>query len=122
MLLAAIVSVVAMMVGAVWQRRGRLDALMSIGMSFGQLARLVFYESGCGVLAGCLIGLASGILGQYLVENWLNHVVGVPAHFMPAWQLGLRTIAIASLISVAVAVIAVLRTVGFQPKAAFSTE
>lgn len=121
-LIAAIATVVAMMVGAVWQRRGRLDALMSIGMSVGQLARLVFYESGSVLLAGCLIGMCSGILGQRLVDSWLHHSTGSPVRFAPAWQLGLRTILIASLISAAVAALAVFRTVGFQPEAAFSTE
>jgi len=121
-LFVAIAAVVAMMVGAVWQRRGRLDALMSIGMSVGQLARLVFYETGAVLLSGCLIGMAAGIVAQGLGDNWLNRVVGVPAQFAPAWQLGLRTILLTTLISVAVAVIAVLRTVRFEPKAAFSTE
>jgi ABC-type lipoprotein release transport system permease subunit len=122
-LFAAIASVVAMMVAAVWQRRGRLDALMSIGMSFGQFARLIFYESGSVLLGGCLLGMASGILGQYLAENSLHQTTGgstVP--FAPAWQLGLIAIGIAGGISVLAATIAVLRTVGFQPRTAFSTE
>jgi putative ABC transport system permease protein len=121
-LIAAIVSVIAMMVGAAWQRRGRLDALLSIGMSFGQLARLVFYEGGSMLLVGCLIGLASGILAQGLVDGWLHQSTGSPVTFAPAWQLGLRTILIATGISVLASMIAVVRTVGFQPRAAFSTE
>jgi putative ABC transport system permease protein len=121
-LAAAIATVVAMMISAVWQRRGRLDALISIGMSSGQLARLVFYESGCVLLGGCLIGAVSGNLGQYLVDRWTQHSAGSPVHFALAWQVGLRTILIAGLISIAAAMIAVLRTVGFQPKAAFSTD
>jgi putative ABC transport system permease protein len=121
-LLVAILTVVAMMISAVWQRRGRLDALMSIGMSYGQLARLMFYESGCVLLGGCLIGMATGIFGQYLVDSWLQNSTGSPIQFTAAWQLGLRTILIACVISITTATIAVLRTVGFQPKAAFSTE
>jgi ABC-type lipoprotein release transport system permease subunit len=121
-LLVAIAAVVAMMVAAVWQRRGRLDALMSIGMSSAQLARLVFYESGSVLLGGCLVGFAAGILGQALGDNWLNHAVGVPVRFTPAWQLGLRTIFITVVIAMAAVVVAVLRTASFQPKAAFSTE
>ncbi len=120
-LVAAIVTVIAMMISAVWQRRGRLDALISIGMSFGQLARLMFYESGCVLLGGCLIGMTSGIMGQYLVESWLRHNTGSPIVFAAAWALGLRTLLIAVVISIAAATIAVIRTVGFQPKASFST-
>jgi putative ABC transport system permease protein len=121
-LIAAIATVIAMMISAVWQRRGRLDTLVSMGMSFGQLARLVFYESGCVLLAGCLIGVASGILGQYLIDSWLRHSTGSPIVFSPAWTLGLRTVLIAIAISIIAAMIAVLRTFGFRPKTAFSTE
>jgi putative ABC transport system permease protein len=121
-LIAAIATVIAMMISAVWQKRGRLDALISIGMGFGQLTRLVFYESGCVLLAGCVIGMASGIFGQYLVDSWLRYSTGSPITFSAAWQLGVRTILIAIVISIAATMIAVLRTVGFQPKAAFSTE
>lgn len=121
-LIAAIASVIAMMVAAVWQRRGRLDALLSIGMSSGQLARLVFYEGGSMILAGCLIGMAGGLIAQGLVDGWLHQTTGSPVVFAPAWALGLRTIIIATGISVAAAVLAVVRTVGFQPSAAFSTE
>jgi putative ABC transport system permease protein len=121
-LIAAIATVVAMMISAVWQRRGRLDSLIAMGLSFGQLARLVFYESGCVLLAGCLIGVASGIVGQYLIDNWLHHSTGSPVVFSPAWTLGLRTIVVAIVISLAAALIAVMRTYGFHPKTAFSTE
>jgi putative ABC transport system permease protein len=122
-LVAAIVSLVAMMVAAVWQRRGRLDALMSIGMSLAQLARLVLYESGLVLLAGCVIGLIFGIGGQYVAENYLPQTTGgSTVQFSPAWQLGLLAILIAAGVSVLAATIAVIRTVRFQPRAAFSTE
>jgi putative ABC transport system permease protein len=121
-LIAAIFTVLAMMLSAVWQRRGRLDALISMGTSFGQLTRLVLYESGSVLLAGCVIGMLSGILGQALIDGWLHHTTGSPIRFSAAWQLGLRTVLIASAISTAVAVIAVLRTVSFQPAVSFSTE
>lgn len=121
-LIAAIATVVAIMIAAVWQRRGRLDALVSMGMSFGQLTRLAFYESGSVLLTGCLIGAASGILGQYLIDSWLHHSTGSPVVFSPAWPLGLRTILIAVVISVLAALIAVLRIFSSRPKTVFSTE
>jgi ABC-type antimicrobial peptide transport system permease subunit len=93
-----------------------------MGMSFGQLARLVFYESGCVLLAGCLIGVASGILGQYLIDSWLRDSTGSPIVFSPVWTLGLRTVLIALAVSIIAAMIAVLRTFGFRPKTVFSTE
>jgi ABC-type lipoprotein release transport system permease subunit len=121
-LTGAIVSVVAMMVAAAWQRRGRLDALLSIGMSVGQLARLVFYEGGLVLIAGCLIGMISGVIAQGLADNYANRVTDTNIHFVPAWQLGLRTVLIAGGVSIVAAIIAVVRTVGFQPRTAFSTE
>jgi ABC-type antimicrobial peptide transport system permease subunit len=121
-LIAAIATVIAMMISAVWQRRGRLDTLTSMGMSIGQLSRLVFYESGCVLLLGCLIGIASGIVGQYLVESWLRHNTGSPVLYTAAWEIGLRTLLIAVGVSVVASIVAVIRTVSFRTNAAFSTE
>jgi putative ABC transport system permease protein len=121
-LITAIATVVAMMISAVWQRRERIDKLKAIGMSSVQFARLIVYESGSVLLLGCLMGLASGLMGQYLVDAWLHHSTGSPVHFEPAWQLGLRTVLIAGGISITTAVIAVLRTIGRRPKVVFSTE
>lgn len=120
-LITTVASVIALMMAAVWQRRGRLNSLIAIGMSFGQFARLIFYESGTVLLSGCVIGTAAGFLGQYLIDAWLHQTTGAPVEFAPAWQLGLRTIAIAVGISLLASLIAVLRTAGYQSKSAFST-
>ncbi len=121
-ILTAIASVVALMMAAVWQQRGRLDSLISIGMGFTQLARLIFYESGTALLAGCLIGIAAGLLGQYLIDGWLQHTTGSPVHFSPAWQLGLATIGIVVGVSLLASLLASLRASVLQPRAAFSTQ
>jgi putative ABC transport system permease protein len=121
-LIAAAASVIALMVAAVWQRRGRLDSLMSIGMSFAQLARLVFYESGLPLLCGAAIGIAAGLLGQDLIDGWLAQTTGSPVSFSPAWQLGLRTAAIVAAIALVASMIAVARSATFEPRAAFATE
>jgi putative ABC transport system permease protein len=121
-LIATIASVIALMIAANWQRRGRLDSLMSIGMSFGQFVRLIFYESGLVLLSGCLIGMAAGLVGQYLIDGWLRQTTGSPVQFTPAWQLGLRTVVIVAGISIVASMIAVIQTGRSQPRAAFSTE
>jgi putative ABC transport system permease protein len=121
-LIATIASVIALMIAAIWQQRGRLESLISIGMSFGQLVRLIFYESGSVLLAGCLIGMAFGLIGQDLIDGWLHQTTGASVQYSPAWQLGLRTIVIAAAISAAASMIAVIQAVRFQPRAAFSTE
>jgi len=121
-LVAAVASVIALMIAAIWQRRGRLDSLMSIGMSTGQFARLVSYETGSVLLSGCVIGVVAGLVGQYLIDGWLHQTTGASVHYAPAWQLGLRTLAIAAAISLLATMIAVAQTAGGQPRAAFSTE
>jgi len=121
-LIVTVASVLALMVAAIWQRRGRLDSLRSIGMSYGQFARLVFYESGSVLISGCLIGTAAGLVGQWLIDGWLHQTTGASVHFAPAWELGLCTLAIATGISLVASAIAVLQTVGLQPRAAFSPD
>jgi putative ABC transport system permease protein len=121
-LIATVISVIALMVAAIWQRRGRLNSLMADGMSTGQFARLIGYESGSLLLSGCVIGAAAGLLGQYLIDGWLHQTTGASVLYAPAWQLGLETIALAAVISLLASGVAVLQAGGFQPRAAFSTE
>jgi putative ABC transport system permease protein len=121
-LIATVASVIALMIAAISQRRARLDLLGAIGMSTGQFARLIFYENGSVLLCGCMIGVAAGVAGQYLVDGWLRESTGASVQFAPAWQIGLRTVAIVAGISVVASLIAVLRTARLQPQAAFSTE
>jgi putative ABC transport system permease protein len=75
-IIATIVSVIALMIGAIWQRRGRLNSLMSIGMSTGQFARLISYESASVLLSGCVIGITAGLIGQLLIDGWLHQTTG----------------------------------------------
>jgi putative ABC transport system permease protein len=107
-LIATIVSITALIVAAISQRRGRLDSLQAIGMSLSQFCRLIFYESGSMLLAGCCIGFAAGVLSQALVDGWLRHATGAPVHFSPAWQVGLRTILITAAITLAASAAAVV--------------
>jgi putative ABC transport system permease protein len=121
-LIATAASVIALMLAAVWQRRGRLDSLTDIGMSFTQLARLVFYESGLPLLCGVAIGIAAGLLGQDLIDRWLAQSTGSPVQFSPAWQLGLRTAAIVTVIAAVASLVAVARSAASEPTAALATE
>ena len=119
-LITTIASVIALMMSAVWQGRARFNSLISIGMGATQFAQLIFYETGITLLAGCMIGVLAGLLGQDLIDGWLARTTGSPVHYSPAWELGLLTLAIALAISLAAALIAVLRINPTQPRAAFS--
>jgi hypothetical protein len=121
-LVATIASVIALMIAAIWQQRARLDSLQSIGMGLGQLARLIFYESGSPLLSGAVIGMAAGLIGQYLIDGWLHQTTGSPVQFMPAWELGLRAVAVVAAISIVASLIAVMQASRFQARATFSTE
>lgn len=121
-LITTIASVVALMMAAVWQGRARFNSLISIGMGFGQLARLLFYECGIVLLGGCAIGIAAGLVGQDLIDGWLAHTTGSPVRFSPAWQLSLRTAVVALSISLVASLLAAARVIRFQPGAAFSLE
>jgi putative ABC transport system permease protein len=121
-LIATAASVIALMLAAVWQRRGRLDKLTDMGMGFTQMARLVFYESGLPLLCGVAIGIAAGLLGQDLIDRWLAHSTGSPVLFSPAWQLGLRTAAIIAAIALVASLVAVVRSDTLEPTAALATE
>lgn len=121
-LLTTIASVVALMMAAVWQSRARFNSLISIGMGFGQLARLIFYENGSVLLGGCAIGIAAGLTGQFLIDGWLQQTTGSPVRFSPAWQLGLRTAAVAICISLLASLLVAARAMSFRPGAAFAAE
>lgn len=121
-LVAAIASVIALMIAAIWQQRRRLDSLQSVGMDLLQLARLIFYESGSPLLSGAVIGMGAGLIGQYLIDGWLHQSTGSPVRFTPAWELGLRAVAVVAAISIVASLIAVVQASRFRPRATFSTE
>ena len=110
------------MASAIWQRRGRLNSLTSLGLSSGQFARLVGYESGLMLLSGCVIGVAAGLLGQYLIDGWLHETTGASLHYAPAWLLGLRTIVIAAAICAVASTIVVAQNAALRRRESFSIE
>lgn len=120
-LIATIASVIALIVAAISQRRGRLDSLLSIGMGFAQFIRLIFYESGSMLLGGCIIGFGAGIVGQNLVDSWLRRTTGAPVRFSPAWEIGVRSLLVATAIALLASTLAVVRTTRPRPRAALQS-
>jgi hypothetical protein len=66
--------------------------------------------------------MAAGLIGQYLIDGWLHQTTGSPVTFSPAWQLGLRSIVIATGLSALASSATLLQVGRLQPRAAFSTE
>ncbi len=121
-LIATIVSVITLMVSAIWQRRGRLNSLSAIGLSDGQFARLVSYESGLMLVSGCVLGLLAGLLGQDLIDRWLQATTGASVSYSAAWAVGLRTVLIAGAICVVASTIVVLQNAAARRQESFSLE
>ncbi len=121
-IIATIVSVIALMIGAIWQRRGRLNSLISIGLSTGQFARLVSYESVSVLLSGCVIGLAAGLVGQLLIDGWLHETTGASVHYAPAWKVAAQTLLIAGAISGVATLVAVYQARSLEAQLGFSAE
>jgi putative ABC transport system permease protein len=121
-LVATIVSVITLMASAIWQRRSRLNSLTSLGLSSAQFGRLVSYESGLMLLSGCLIGVAAGLLGQYLIDGWLHATTGASLRYAPAWWLGLRTVLIAAAICAVGSAIVVAQNATAQRRESFSID
>ncbi len=121
-LVATIVSVITLMASAIWQRRGRIDALTSLGLSPAQFARLVSYESGLMLLSGCLLGVFAGLLGQYLIDGWLHETTGASLRYAPAWILGVRTVVTAAGICAVASIIVVAQIAAVRRREFFSIE
>jgi putative ABC transport system permease protein len=119
-LIAAVFSVITLMLSAISKRRELLASLIDTGWSAGQLARLIFLESGSVLLCGALLGMAAGLVSQYLIDGWLHEATGASVKFAPAWELGVQMLAIAAVISLLATLIAVMKTVKFHARAAFS--
>ena len=66
--------------------------------------------------------MAAGLIGQYLIDGWLHQTTGSPVTFSPAWELGLRSIAIAAGLSALASSATLLQVGRFLPRAALSTE
>ncbi len=117
-LVVTIFSVIALMLSAIWQRRARLLALRATGWSNLQIGWLIFLESGSVLLCGCVVGIAFGLTGQYLIDGWLHGATGASVTFAPAWLLGLRTFVVVAAISLLATLIAMLRTIELPSRGA----
>ena len=106
-LAAAVLAVVAAMLGSVWQRRQRLWGLVSLGMGPGQLSRTIFLETGVILLIGCLIGVGLGFSMQALGGRWLSLTTGTPVAFELAWGLALQTLVLTVILTALVVVLPV---------------
>lgn len=99
LLVSAVLAVIAVMFGSIWQRRGRLATLKRLGMSRGELVSTIYLETGIVVLFGCAIGAAFGLAAQPLATQYIRQSTGFPESFSPAFSLGLGTLALSTILA-----------------------
>jgi putative ABC transport system permease protein len=99
LLVSAVLAVIAVMFGSIWQRRGRLATLKRLGMSRGELVSAIYLETGIVVLLGCVIGAVFGLGAQPLATRYIRQSTGFPEIFSPAFRLGLNTLVVSTILA-----------------------
>jgi putative ABC transport system permease protein len=94
LIIAAALAMAAAMGASVWQRRASLASLRIQSFNLWQLRRLLLYESGLILAAGCLIGMLAGIYGHLLSDDILMLTTGFPAPFSLGISQMLQTLTI----------------------------
>jgi putative ABC transport system permease protein len=98
-LTAALLAVIAVMSGSIWQRRPRLATLKRLGMSRGGLVRTIYLETGIVVVLGCAIGAVFGLGAEPLATRYIRKSTGFPEIFSPAFRLGFLTLTVSTLLA-----------------------
>jgi putative ABC transport system permease protein len=96
LLTSAVLAVVAVMAGSIWQRRGRLATLKRLGMSRSELVGTIYIETGIVVLLGCAIGAVFGLGAEPLATHYIRESTGFPESFSPAFRLGFEVLAVST--------------------------
>lgn len=78
---AAALAMAAAMGTSVWQRRSRLASMRLLGFGSRLLWRILLIESALVLGTACIVGAASGLYGQWLIDQSLKHTTGFPATF-----------------------------------------
>lgn len=78
LVIAAILAMAAALSSNIWQRRASLAELLLDGAPRRRLPRILLTESVLMLNAGCLTGMAMGIYGQFVIDNYLKRVTGFP--------------------------------------------
>ncbi len=102
LLVAAALAVAAALSATVWQRRARLASLKIQGYNVSQLWRGLLLESGLMLGAGSAVGALVGIYGHALAAHWLTITTGFPAPFSIGAPQVLLTLALITVIALAV--------------------
>jgi putative ABC transport system permease protein len=115
-LVAAALAMATAMGAMIWQRRPRLAGMKVDGFDEGELWRALLCESALLLGTGCSIGAIFGLYGQLLLSHALVSVTGFPVVFSVGVVVAL--VSIASVTSIAVAIVALPGYLAAQVKPA----
>lgn len=102
LLIAAALAVAAALSATVWQRRTRLASLKIQGYDPVQLWRGLLLESGVMLGVGSTVGALVGVYGHALAGHWLTITTGFPAPFSIGVAQVFLTLALITVIALAV--------------------
>lgn len=105
LLLAAALAIAIAMATAIRERRPQLAAVAIGGWSRLAIWRALLMETALILLAGCIAGVVTGLLGHRLLARWLQETTGYPAPW--SWEpeqllLACATIAVVALVTTAI--------------------
>jgi putative ABC transport system permease protein len=100
-LIAAVLAVAAAMSSMVWQRRDLIAFMKVDGYRRGVLLRWLLCESAVLLVAGCSIGAAVGLYGEFLGSRFLASVTGFPVIYSLQALSALFSFVLVSLVAVA---------------------
>jgi putative ABC transport system permease protein len=117
LIVAAGLAVAAALSATVWQRRARLASLKIQGYRLGQLWRGLLLETALMLGGGSIIGALVGIYGHALAAHWLTIATGFPAPFSIGIAQVFLTLALITVIALAVIAIPGLAAARVSPSA-----
>ncbi|HEY5194351.1 MAG TPA: ABC transporter permease [Solirubrobacteraceae bacterium] len=117
LLVAAGLAVAAALSATVWQRRARLASLKIQGYRLSQLWRGLLLETALMLGGGSLVGALVGIYGHALAAHWLTITTGFPAPFSIGIAQVFLTLALITLIALAVIALPGLAAARVSPSA-----
>lgn len=115
-LICAVIAMASAMAGLIWQRRSFLVGIKVEGYDTAELWRALMLEAGILISAGCVVGVAFGLLGQALVSRALTSVTGFPVVYSPATASALLTCLAVTGAAVVIVVLFGRRAVGVAPE------
>jgi putative ABC transport system permease protein len=119
-LIAAVLAMAAAMANMIWQRRGPLLRLKLDGFTDLVVWRTLVLESVLVVGSGCLIGAVFGLYGQLLASHSILIVTGFPVVFSVRVLVALISLALTSLVAIAITAVPGYFIARMRPAASLS--